>query len=349
MAESQERYDYAGCAEQIELSLSEERFKPYLLKAGHDKTYAFNLYLYNARLAKAFLFPLHILEVTLRNRINDIFQTRFGEGWHTEHQFLSKLNQESTASLTKAIARSPKNTTPDIVSTLTFDFWSNLFRDDYDRDFWQSSMVDLLPHVAKTRKEFQHNIKNINRFRNRIAHHEPIHKLNISVQHTEIIDTIGWLCTDTKDWVRHHSTVNSILRTSPSARGEDKPHFSERADNDFALIPVDTNLSTLPSKRFFICHDESKDPVSIIEKQHLYTFLTSKVEKDNESLLVSLSDYCLSDVIAHNSIKNNFIECSAEESLYKARKTFKVKGINYIIVRKPDEFLGVITKAHRQY
>lgn len=70
MAESQVPYPYTEDNHSIISSLSEARFAPYLKNAGFNQHYAFSLYLYNARLSKAFLYPLHILEVTLRNRID---------------------------------------------------------------------------------------------------------------------------------------------------------------------------------------------------------------------------------------------------------------------------------------
>ncbi len=72
MAESQVPYNYKDTGADLINTLSETRFRPYLVSAGRDQDYAFALYLYNARMAKAFLYPLHILEITLRNRINEM-------------------------------------------------------------------------------------------------------------------------------------------------------------------------------------------------------------------------------------------------------------------------------------
>lgn len=45
------------------------------------------MYLYNASAAKAFLFPLNVTEVMLRNAIDDILVAKFGVSWHQDANF----------------------------------------------------------------------------------------------------------------------------------------------------------------------------------------------------------------------------------------------------------------------
>lgn len=279
MAECQVPYNYPdGDKEIIKLSLSPTRFSPYLIKAGHKQTYAFNLYLFNARLSKAFLFPLHLLEVSLRNRISLIFENIYGLNWTQEQTFRDKLTTESLAVLDTAIARAKSKKTDDVVAKMTFDFWSNLFRTEYDRCFWQTNMKLLLPNYETTRKQFQKIIKDLNQFRNRVSHHEPIHHLDLSAKHTLILDVLKWISEETYLWGKHHSTVNTILRTSPSSNGEPKPHFKERCDKNYAITGEKTKLNLLPDKRFILCKDDNNELTSIVEKQHLASFLLSKLD-----------------------------------------------------------------------
>lgn len=349
MAESQIIYNYdAGNAESLRLSLSEERFAPYLIKAGHNESYAFNLYLYNARLSKAFLFPLHMLEVSLRNRIDSIFKEDFGENWPNEFEFRTKLNAESQNNLDTAINRASTGKTEDIVATLSFDFWSNLFRSEYDRCFWQTQMKTLLPNTSKTRSSFQNVVKKINKFRNRIAHHEPIHHLDISKIHKEILDMVDWICQDTKDWVKHYSTVNAVIRSSPSPSNESKPHFSERCDNNFQIVSEVTTLDKFSGKNFTLVQ-KADEVICVLEEKHLYRFLKAQVDKDDKSLMVDLSEYTFSDIFKLNIIERNYECCGHTESLSKARDILKKPHIEYILVRDPTSIIGILAKAHRRY
>lgn len=346
MAESQVHYDYTDAGQAIRGGLSEERFTPYMEKAGWHEEYAFNLYLYNARLSKSFLYPLHILEVVLRNRINSIFCSAYGHRWPWNPSFIDVLSKESQDALANGIRRAASSNTEDVVATLTFDFWSNLFRSEYDRSLWQAQMGVLLPNHTQTRREFQAVVRKFNKLRNRIAHHEPIHSMDLSKYHQEILDAIGWLSKQSFDWVKHHSTVNSIIRTKPAANGEPKPHFKERCDTDCSLQPLSLSLDTLPASRFLACTADDGSIITIVEKVHISNYLLSLVE-DGE-LLVGLADHTLDMVITNQSLKDNYVVCSGDESLVKAGNLLKGKA-NYLLVQNEDDFLGVIVKAHRRY
>ena len=287
MAECQVPYTYSDDdGTKIKLSLSPKRLHPYLTKAGHNQTYAFNLYLYNARLSKAFLFPLHVLEVSLRNQINSIFVGLYGSDWTKETAFRSNLNPQSLSALDTAILRANTVNTDDVVATMAFDFLSNLFRSEYDRSFWQTHMQTLLPKQITTRNNFQNIIKQVNHFRNRIAHHEPIHKMDLSLIHSQILDVIKWISNETYLWVKHHSTFNRMLRTSPSANGELKPHFKDRCDKGFTVECETASLDKIPAQRFILCKDANNKLTSVVEGQHLASFLVSKLDEDKKSLMV---------------------------------------------------------------
>src|SRR5690606_24625501 len=161
MAQSQVPFTYLNDGKELINHLSDKRFGTYLQRAGFNKDYAFELYLYNARLAKAFLFPLQILEVTVRNTINELLIHKFDENYFFNQDFIDILNEYSEGSLKKAINRSKTNKNCDIVSTLTFDFWSNLFRDEYDRPLWQVNLHSIFPkHIS--RKEIKTELESLN-------------------------------------------------------------------------------------------------------------------------------------------------------------------------------------------
>jgi hypothetical protein len=51
--------------------------------------------------------------------------------------------------------------------------------------------------------------------RNRIAHHEPIFGRPLAAEYQTILEVTGWICTDTRAWVVHHSTVPTVLAARP--------------------------------------------------------------------------------------------------------------------------------------
>ena len=217
MAESQEKWSWDDERRvAVRRSLSEARFRPWLQASGGDVDYAFSLYLHNSRLAEAFLFPLHVAEVTLRNAIDAMLVRRFGSDWPNDGAFRSSvLTPRSLATLDKAIGRSggAKN---DVVATLTFDFWSNLFRVDY-ADLWRTEIRRVFPHLPRdgSRKTVQASVRSVNAFRNRVAHHEPILRLDVNAVHSEMGRLVALICPQTASWMRHHSMVPSMVRARP--------------------------------------------------------------------------------------------------------------------------------------
>lgn len=346
MAESQVPYSYDGNNTNIIRDLSEARFAPYLKSAGFNQHYAFSLYLYNARLSKAFLYPLHILEVTLRNRISDIFSINFGEKWYDDKAFRSGLSEEGLNALDRGERRTKRSNKEDIVATLTFDFWSNLFRPEYDRFIWQTNMKKLLPDIDMTRKEFQKVVKKINDFRNRIAHYEPIHKINLSEMHVEILNTLSWLSDDTSHWVKHYSTVNECLRMKPSIQGEDHLLVNERCDSNFKSISIDDNISKIQGSHFILCLDHQNNINAVVNHEHLAKYLISHIE--NEEIIIDLKTHDISNLIAHLNLNGNSACCGSHEPFKTIEKYFK-GNVKFLVVLGEDGVSGIIEKSHRRY
>lgn len=345
MAESQYQFEYKGEWKKIQQCLSEARFAPYMKSAGFKHEYAFNLYLYNARLAKAFLFPLHIMEISLRNRINDILRDDFGEDWPCNEQFQEILTEESLRALKSGIDRAKTSKTQDIIAELTFDFWSNLFRNEYDRSLWQSKMGVLLPHKQKTRRDFQKGVRALNKFRNRIAHHEPIHSLNITNLHSEILAVLEGLCTSTHKWVKHFSTINQAIRTKPSPNNEPHPHLIDRCDKKFIIKQVGDTIDITDDSRFYVIKSNN-DITTILEKSHLLEYLASLTQ--NSEIVIDLNEHSYENLIKSLSLKINFTICGGNESLSKAKFIFR--KYDYIVVRtKKYDIAGLIAKSHREY
>jgi len=92
MAECQAPYPYdASRIDALKASLSEPRFATYLTKADGNEPYAFALYLYNLKLAESFLFPLGVVEITMRNVVDDVLVQEYGVAWHRDTEFCNNV------------------------------------------------------------------------------------------------------------------------------------------------------------------------------------------------------------------------------------------------------------------
>src|SRR5579872_2749145 len=113
MAESQEHIDYdADLLALLEDALSAPRLAPYISATKGDRKAAIQLYLWNSRLSKAFLFPLNVAEVTTRNAMYSAIAAEFSNpNWIFAPPF--SLTPESQASHGRAISRLKAGSKPD--------------------------------------------------------------------------------------------------------------------------------------------------------------------------------------------------------------------------------------------
>ncbi|PZO70117.1 MAG: hypothetical protein DI640_15085, partial [Sphingomonas taxi] len=248
MAESQVPYPYLVDQKvALRAAISEPRFATYLRKAGGHERYAFALYLYNARVAKAFWYPLNVAEVTFRNAVDEALVAAYGGDWPIDPDLRDSLTTEHQLSLTKAIRRAGHGARKaDIVATLTFDFWSNLMRPQYGQ-LWRTRANVVFPNLShgESRRDVQKLAKEINDLRNRIAHHEPILDANLPDALTKIVRLIDLRCRETAAWTKHYATVSTVIRSRPKRDSEVQVTLADRCDTTFTPVTTDTGLVDL--------------------------------------------------------------------------------------------------------
>ncbi|WP_343599504.1 Abi family protein [Pseudomonas sp.] len=353
MAECQQPFQYSKAhADALEVLLSSRRFATYLKAAGFKVDYAFELYLYNARLAKAFLFPLHVVEIALRNAIDEVLSARYSLDWHHDAKLHATLTAESLASLTKAKSRASKGGAAakkdDVISCLTFDFWSNLFRPEYDRPFWQTSMGQLLPNSAgMTRAQLQSLVVGINRFRNRIAHHEPIFALNVSSQYREILNVVEYRSAAASEWLKSHATVNKVMRTRPTSGTGQGPALSTICDGDFIAVEKGSTLAQMAGKKpkFIVCMDNNT-PVGVLDFSDLGKYLLHSVD---ETGLLDLHEHTLEEVLINANGFNALRVVDQLQGVNELSVLFKGHTRFALVVDQSRAVCGVVAKAHRRY
>jgi len=195
-------------------SISIERLEKYLADQDHNLDAALRLYEWNMSLSEAFYTPLQCLEVCLRNKIHARMCDVYGD-WLTD-QTAAPLNDFSRRMINEAISNVDGNVTPgSIVAEAKFGFWVGLLAPQYDASIWRRALSQRFQVGQKrSRRQVHGRFNAIRRFRNRVAHHEPIFHRPVAQLHDEIIDAIGWMCADTQAWAAHHSRVPDLLNSN---------------------------------------------------------------------------------------------------------------------------------------
>ena len=229
----------------IEKALTSERLARYLRAAKGDRKQALRLYLYNARLAKACLFPLGSAEVVLRNAVSSGLSDRFGPEWFRLDTSDTGIPASSAASLAITIERLEADKRwlaygdrqGQVIASLPFEFWCGLLRSCTER-LWQTCLRDSFPNVRpdQGRQTVASLASKLSRFRNRVVHHEPIFEgWDLQAVQSDAVELIRTVCADTAFWVKHHSTVMHAIRTKPE-RPEAFEPLSVRSTRDFTFV-----------------------------------------------------------------------------------------------------------------
>ncbi|UVF22793.1 Abi family protein (plasmid) [Microvirga terrae] len=358
MAESQVPYPYQPAQLQaIRASISEPRFATYLEKAGNHEEYALALYLYNARVAKAFLYPLSVVEVTLRNAVDEILVRKFGTSWHREDAFRNQtLTPEGLATLDKAIQRAGQNSGRDqVVATLTFDFWSNLFRSEYG-NLWRTTVNIAFPNLVhgESRQDIQNLVKPINAFRNRVAHHEPVLDMNVTDIYAKTVRLVTLRCTQTAEWMKYHTTLNAVIRTRPKRDGGVAVPLASKLDSGFVEVKHDTTLmeivGNVDAKRpAIVCTDDIGAPVAAFTVLDVTHYLSMK-SKELDGL-IALNEHRVSHMLDGLDLAGRWIRMDGEIALAIAIKELQKPRVQVLVGvdATTGKTMGTIVRAHRRY
>jgi hypothetical protein len=189
--------------------LSTERLTKYLADSNSDLDAAITLYERNCALSEALYIPLQSLEICLRNCINHEMRKHYGVDWMTSGH--APLLPNAVQMINDAIYACGLNyTNNDLVAELKFSFWVGLTGPKNDATLWRKAIHRAFrAHGGQKRSRVHHRLNALRRFRNRVAHHEPIY-VNASQMHAECLEAIGWMCAHTCAWATHQSRFLTV-------------------------------------------------------------------------------------------------------------------------------------------
>jgi hypothetical protein len=206
-------------------ALSSPRFAPYLVAAsGHVDT-ALRLYWWNVDVSSAFYAPLHCLEVCLRNALHLRLSTRFGQSnWWDAGPLDDVGLRMVTASKRKVATRAHRpGTSDDVMAELTFGFWVSLMSRHYDRSLWVPSLHRAFAGTRRPRAALHQDLVTMLFFRNRIMHHEPIHRRHLEKDHETVLRLLGYLSPEMVKQLALFDRVDDVLKRRPDVGPPELP------------------------------------------------------------------------------------------------------------------------------
>lgn len=208
----------------IEVALSTSRFGTFLTAAGpKNRGRALALYEWNAAISAAFIVPLHICEVVIRNAVAEAIEKLYGPRWPWSASFEQSLPSPHTGYSPKRDlqkARQGQLTAGKVIPELKFAFWNEMLTSRHDGRLWVPYFRSSFPFspsapVPKLRGMLYQQLAKVRKFRNRIAHHEPIFSAHHGNEYARLARLVAWRCQRTGAWLADVEDVTALISGRP--------------------------------------------------------------------------------------------------------------------------------------
>ncbi len=205
----------------VATALSAERLNPYLHAAKGDLAEAVRLYEWNLAVSGAFYEALGILEVVLRNALGEQLAahhgTLAGHWYDNPLGILSVQAVDDIAAARYRVAKLRRGESPGrVIAELNFGFWKFLLARRYEATLWTGYLRHAFPNLRPQNRATVHSaLDTLHTLRNRIAHHEPIHKRDLSANMLTIYRVLDWIDPDVRAWAVSVSRLQPLIIGRP--------------------------------------------------------------------------------------------------------------------------------------
>lgn len=211
--------------EKYKADISIERLKSFIWNETDDYEDLLKRYKLNIKISQALYPELSILEVSLRNSIDNMLKTFISETWlENEIQQQNLLYDFEHECLIKAYNDIKKNyqqefiTRGKIIANLNFGFWTSICSKKYNSKIWTKKgyFKNVFVNYPKEKQQQIHDISkklySIRMLRNRIFHYEPILRKqnNLLLKYNEILEILSYLPNNFPNLLKDTSNFLSI-------------------------------------------------------------------------------------------------------------------------------------------
>jgi hypothetical protein len=192
--------------------LSAPRLGTYLAACGNDLEKGMRLYSWNIEASAAMWGGLSVLEVCLRNALNQQLASMTGQpDWWNATGLGLHFEQEDAIRQAVKAARQAKTPLGQVVSNLMLGFWTSLLANRYHQRLWVPALQGAFPRHSGRRSDLQLRLERLRRLRNRIAHHEPVFNRDLARDHGDVLLVLDGIDADLHNWVAGNSRIPSVL------------------------------------------------------------------------------------------------------------------------------------------
>lgn len=209
--------------ESLERHLTPERLWPYRVAAGGVLAGAIRLYQWNSLASGAMHELLGNVEVLIRNALDRQLQDRHkrsghgGDWWDDPEGRLEPKRRDDARKARQHVRRQPV-THGRILAELPFGFWRYLLSSRYEATLWTPALRHGFPFLRPAaRQRIYQPVDHLYTLRNRVAHHEPIHQVDLTAYEDDAVFVVGSMDPGLADWLRATSRLTEVLAQRPGA------------------------------------------------------------------------------------------------------------------------------------
>lgn len=146
---------------------------------------------------------------------------RYGVDWWLAPDLLSALDAKRTADIEQVRRRIRNRRLPlmtgQVVAGLSFGFWVGMLQPRYNPPIWGGHLRSAFPDLptSRGRASLAEAAARAAWPRNRIWHHEPILKLDLSAEHAAIMRLLESLSPSKAAWIKPLCRLPLLLRSKP--------------------------------------------------------------------------------------------------------------------------------------
>lgn len=245
----------------LDRAISPDRLATFMRAADNRPTIARKLYLWDRDLSAAIFADIAVVEVSLRNAIDQALAVKYGTRWWEPDGLPLDGRSEGVlgkawADLPGALRSNPQNhaVPGKLVARLMFGFWRDLLdagghrgkdprrvKVDYDQN-WRDAIHRAFPggrvvarecNVSFTRGWVLEQVSLVHALRNRVAHHEPLvrgfplpgqasSRRTAEQGYKAYVRVARMVDFHLADWISENSEVPRLLRARPAT---DRPNL----------------------------------------------------------------------------------------------------------------------------
>jgi hypothetical protein len=184
---------------------------------------ALTLYEWNTAVGAAFFASLQGFEVVLRNALHRELTTWHsarklpGHWYNDPRRILDDRRRRDIDDAQRRIRRMHRPVTPGrVISELSFGFWRYLLSARYEQSLWTPALRHAFPLLRpQRRREIADRVVGLHLLRNRLAHHEPIHRRDLPSDYADLLFVAASICPQASAWIDQTSTVLTIVAQRP--------------------------------------------------------------------------------------------------------------------------------------